>query len=116
MKKTLGLALLSLGILTLGCSDGGSRATTILALTPNVIAGEALYGEYCSSSCHGVDGAGQGTGEDDLRAAFAMDTDEAILQVVIDGRPRTAMAPFEDLTDQQLADIFGYVKSLVGDQ
>lgn len=118
MKKTLALTLLTLGALSVACSSeggGGSRASAILALTPNLVTGATLYGEYCSASCHGTDGAGQGTGEDDLRAAFAMEEDAALLQVVLDGRPGTLMAPFEDLTDQELADIFAYAKSIAGD-
>lgn len=100
-------------------TDGGetdsptelTRAETIMGLTADTTSGQALYADTCAL-CHGADGTG-GIGTD-LVSALAMSSDdqrkEMWIQIVIDGIDGTTMGAYgEDYSDQELADLIGYV-------
>jgi mono/diheme cytochrome c family protein len=96
----------------LGCSgeDGGKDGTgdevdAILALTPDLDNGAALYQANCAL-CHGENGEGiEGLGSD-----VRTQTDQrAVVEVVLDGNDE-GMTAFRDfLTEQEIADVSGYV-------
>lgn len=78
----------------------------ILALTPDMENGASVYGLNCAT-CHGTDGAGvEALGGSDIR----QETDQGlIIEVVLDGND-LGMTPFRDiLSDQEIADVSGFV-------
>jgi len=88
--------------------------------------GKILYAKYCST-CHGVDGKGEGTAaiylnpkpRDFTRGIFkfqstpvgGLPTDEDLHRTVKNGMPGSAMPAWDRLTDQQRSDLNAYIKS-----
>ncbi len=107
---------LSLSLLVVACSgtstgtgtDGGAaRAPTIAKLTPNTAAGKTLYTDKCSI-CHGNDGK-SGSAARNV-AEIAANSQTRSIEQVISGS--SEMPSFANMTDQQIADVLGYLKSL----
>lgn len=101
----------ALALLALGCSgdegkDGtGDEVDAILALTPDLDNGSALYQANCAL-CHGENGEGI----TDLGSDIRNETDQRTVVVsVLDGNDE-GMTAFRDfLTEQEIADVSGYV-------
>src|SRR5262249_24826233 len=71
--------------------------------------GEALYWKSCAE-CHGLDAKGSAIAKD---LTSFKDTDEAFVEIVLNGRPGTAMAPFKGLlSEEDIRQIRAYVKTL----
>jgi mono/diheme cytochrome c family protein len=92
-----------------GCpSPNAERVARVTALTPDVDNGQALYDTHCVT-CHGADGR-SGTANKDT-VDYATNNEGVFFDYVIDGDP--GMPGFGDtFTDQELADVWGYVQSL----
>lgn len=105
------LALLSLCALIAACSSDGSadpaRTQTVLGLTADVTSGKTLYTSNCAS-CHGSDGQ-SGSARRNV-AGVADQNASSVVNVMQTGEDE--MPSFSGLSDQQLADILGYVRSL----
>lgn len=120
MKTKVLSTLLVSSLLSFACesTDGAGaadvRIDSTLALTGNATAGAALFGENCSlSTCHGTDGKGNGTAGNDLLAFVAQGDDRAFVSIVLNGVDGSTMTNWDEfLTDQQIADLLAYVKSL----
>jgi mono/diheme cytochrome c family protein len=95
------LLLLSL----LACADD-ARVGEILALTPDTDEGSALYATSCTG-CHGTDATG-GSGPDLVSELHH--SDEHLLVYILDGDGD--MPSYADWSDQELADLMGYLRSL----
>lgn len=95
------LLLLSL----FACADA-ARIEEVLALTPDTDAGSALYATSCTG-CHGADATG-GSGPDLVDELSH--SDEHLLGSIIDGDGD--MPSYADWSDQELADLMGYLRSL----
>lgn len=102
-----GLTLVALAWAS-GC--GPTRAETVAALTPVQANGKSVYDASCAS-CHGADGRGLPSSGADLTVHVYDHSPYEFLDKIIEGVPKTAMASFAALEDQQLADVFGYIKN-----
>jgi len=93
------LALLSLCALIAACSSEG--------LTADAASTQTLYTSNCAS-CHGSDGQ---SGSARRNAAGVADQNpSSVVNIMQTGEDE--MPSFSGLSDQQLADILGYLKSL----
>ena len=116
------LASLSLALILAGCggtespgTDGGAQTRTqkIAALPGSVTAGQGSYANRGCSGCHGATGLGSGSNPD-LHEPLKNDTKEEVIDVLLNGVPNTAMSSYAGLEDQELADIYAYMKSEFG--
>lgn len=111
MSRFTHLAI-ALPFLILGCSSSSEtdssaeRVTAIAALDADLTAGATVYAANCTS-CHGEDG--KSGSEKKNVAADASNKSEAIEQVINGGDGMTA---FPELSDQEIADVVGYLASL----
>ena len=118
------LSLSFVGVLSLvsmlsGCGGASSsRASTIAGLTGTATNGSSVYANTCSS-CHASNATGGGgTGPDGgllypslvERSKALSETD--FIGFTLNGVPGTSMISYSTLTDQQLADVYAYVKSM----
>lgn len=107
------LTLLGALALLMACGDkddtgaSGDRAADIMALSGDSAAGETIYTGNCSG-CHGADGAGSDT----FPGIAGIPTDEAHINIVLDGISGTAMGGYASLSDQDIADLFAYISTL----
>ncbi len=123
MRRDAGLALTSAGLSLvglLGFGVGGSSAWAVEASAESP-AGKAIYEQHCVS-CHGPQGRGDGPESPYLSprpaslisAATSIKSDQELLAVIANGKPRTAMPPWKDrLTEAQQQDVLAYVRSFV---
>ena len=88
--------------------------------------GKILYDKYCST-CHGLDGKGEGTAaiylnprpRDFTRGVFkfqstpvgSLPTDEDLHRTMKNGMPGSAMPAWDRLTEQQHSDLVAYIKT-----
>lgn len=87
-----------------GVAEGGDRADAILALDGDALAGADVYDIECSA-CHGLNGEG---GSAPTMAAAVEGHDKAsLIAVLLEGEG--SMPSFEDLSDQDLADVAAYL-------
>lgn len=109
MKRLLVLfASLSIAA-TAACGGTDARVAPIQALTPDLTNGKAVYAANCQS-CHGTDGKGTGgTEKKNVATLAATNQATAIGQVLVGG---DGMSAYSNLTDQQIADVIGYLASL----
>ena len=109
MHRASFLALVVAVASAAGCpSANAERVAGVKALTPDVDNGAALHETHCLT-CHGADGR-SGTANKDT-VDYAVNNTDVFFDYVIDGDP--GMPGFGDIfTDQELADVWGYVKSL----
>lgn len=89
------------------------------ALAADPAAGQVLYAASCTA-CHGVAGDGKGPAAVALKPKptdftspgwLAGRTDEQLTTSIRAGRPGTAMTPFTELTDTEVADLVAYLRA-----
>jgi mono/diheme cytochrome c family protein len=99
----------ALGLLVLGCNgdDELTGIDAILALTPDTENGALVFDAQCAL-CHADDGSGvEGLGSD-IRA----ETDQTVVVTsVYDGNDEGMTAFADILTEQDIADVSGFVTS-----
>ncbi len=97
----------------------GSTANAVISGTPEV--GKVIFAERCAS-CHGPEGRGDGPMAPLLSprpaslisASTSVKSDQELLDVIANGKPRTAMPAWKDLlTKQQRMDVVAYLRMLV---
>lgn len=112
MKKFVGLSVVMLvASLWVGC--GSSRDGEITKLTGNATNGLVVWGSNCAS-CHGPAGKGvTGTGPS-LVEGHAADHDDAYLAKFILNGEGTMPSFSSSLSNQQIADVIAYIRSLQG--
>jgi mono/diheme cytochrome c family protein len=98
-----------------GASGGAApeRIDEILALTGDVGSGESLFPPTCGTGappCHQEDGTSGGGLADDLTSVTGMLTDEAIVEVILNGKNQ--MPPQAGLPNQDIADILAYMRAV----
>lgn len=93
-------------LVLVGCGSS-ARVTTIQALTADTSSGQSLYASKCAS-CHGTNGSGGSAGKN-VTGVTKSDSTAAIDQILNGG---DGMSSFSSLSDQNIADIVGYIKSL----
>ncbi len=113
MRTTL--VLLSLSVLALtscGSATPATRAQTIAALTGVAATGQTLYMQQCVS-CHGPagDATTASTDNKSMVAYVKANNAETVIGILVDGVPSTSMVSFAALSNQNLADLYAYVKN-----
>ena len=110
MTRYFGLALALMMFGCNGADDDGGKGTTsevdaILALTADTANGATLYDGNCAL-CHADDGSGfEGLGSN-----IQTETDEAlVVESVLNGNDEGMTAFADILTDQEIADVSGFV-------
>jgi mono/diheme cytochrome c family protein len=96
-------------------TDAGTqtRTQTIAALTGSVAAGESSFANRGCAGCHGADGTGTSAGIA-LQGPLKSDPKEEIIDVLLNGVSGTSMASYSGLEDQEIADLYAYMKSEFG--
>jgi mono/diheme cytochrome c family protein len=99
-----------------GCGSANQSAVAAAALPGNPVLGQQLYVAACVS-CHGRDSKGTELAVHkgrrvSLPSASRWYKPAPFIAFVIQGVPRTTMPAFPNYTDQQLADIDAYLRSL----
>ncbi len=96
-----------------GESGGQDRAATILGLTGDAAAGQAIFSARdCSSAgCHGTDGL-SGSATPSLDVSVPASTDPQIVNTFLNGKG--GMPAQASLSDQELADLLAYVSDTFG--
>jgi mono/diheme cytochrome c family protein len=83
--------------------------------------GRHIYDQRCLD-CHGPEGKGDGSKASSLSprpgnlvsAATSAKSDQDLLRIIANGRPRTAMPAWKDeLTEDEQRDVLRYIRSLV---
>lgn len=98
------------------CMPVHPRAIEIAALQGDPVAGAGSYGGLCAE-CHGDDGRGteralHGNRPVDFTTAAHYYRAEVFLTMIIEGVPGTDMEPWEQLPDQEIADIYAHILAL----
>jgi cytochrome c oxidase subunit 2 len=111
----LSLSLAACGGTDTSGNDAGAQTRTdkIVALTGSVSAGELVYQNNGCSGCHGAKGLGTASGPT-LDEPLKNDGKAEIVEVLLDGVKGNAMASYASLSDQQIADLYAYMKSTFG--
>lgn len=104
---------LMMAVVVLAACGPTTREGRIEALTGSVSSGEALYASTCAS-CHGADGKGLAGSGPALDEPAKNDSAQELIGVIVNGRPNTAMGAYGYRTDQQLADLYAYIKATFG--
>jgi mono/diheme cytochrome c family protein len=113
MKANLLTTFLVLLVLTLAVAQGAVRGV------PDK--GGAIFAERCAG-CHGTTGGGDGPLAPFLSprpaslisAGTSVKTDEELLHVIANGKPKTAMPAWKDLlSEQERLDVVAYIRALV---
>jgi mono/diheme cytochrome c family protein len=96
-------------------TDAGTQTRTqkIAALTGSVTAGGTSFANRGCAACHGANGAGTGSGVA-LQEPLKNDSKAEIIDVLLTGIPGTSMASYSGLEDQEIADLYAYMKSEFG--
>ena len=104
--KPLVPALIAALLALAACGPNEPRAKAVLALAGDPARGAALYDQTCAH-CH------------QNRAGWSMVLSlygpTGFVSTLIDGVPKTKMPSFAAWSDQQLADVYAYVRSLKKD-
>ena len=113
------IAIFTSSVLTLAATAASLPAGT--PLVPTTDTGRRLYEQHCLE-CHGPQGRGDGAKAPFLSprpgnlisAATSAKSDKDLLQVIAQGRPRTAMPAWKDrLSDDEQRHVLSYIRSLV---
>jgi mono/diheme cytochrome c family protein len=86
-----------------GCGSS-ARVDTIQGLTGTVSSGQTVYETHCKS-CHGATGTQMANA-----AGEAKSNPAEALEVILNGED--SMPAFDSLSDQELADLLTYLKTL----
>jgi len=89
------------------CGGASERAKTIAGLSPDTVLGAKSFTANCVS-CHGSNGS-SGSARKNLPKAARNETTEAI-DVILSGDG--SMPAFSAISDQELANIIGWLKTL----
>jgi mono/diheme cytochrome c family protein len=98
---------------------GSSLATSLPPIA--LEEGQAIYERHCAG-CHGPEGRGDGIQAISLSprpgnlisAQTSAKSDQDLLKIIANGRPRTAMAAWnERLSDDEQRAVLAYIRSLV---
>jgi mono/diheme cytochrome c family protein len=114
IPKLAGLAVLGplLGSLAVGATAGNR---------PDLEEGRTIYQRHCAD-CHGPEGRGDGRQATSLSprpgnlisAQTSAKSDQELLKIIRNGRPRTAMAGWADrLSPEQQDAVLAYIRSLI---
>jgi mono/diheme cytochrome c family protein len=105
-----------------GAMIGAFRLPPATALTPGDLEqGRAIYERHCAD-CHGPEGRGDGKLALSLSprpgnfvsAQTSAKSDQDLLKIIANGRPRTAMAGWKDrLSDDDQRAVLAHIRSLV---
>lgn len=96
-----------------------TTANAIIRGTPEQ--GKAIFEQRCAS-CHGLTGKGDGPMAPLLSprpaslisAGTSVKSDKELLDVITNGKPRTAMPPWKDLlSKEECYDVLAYIRTLV---
>lgn len=109
MIRRLILPLALTASAALACAGQSARVAPIQALTPDLTNGKAVYTANCAS-CHGTDGKGTGGSEKKNVASIAVSNEASAIDQVVSGGD--GMPAYDSLTNQQVADVIGYLASL----
>jgi len=86
-----------------GCAPHEPRAATVLALSGDPTRGQALYGQTCAQ-CHKAKAGWSLT--------LALYGPDGFVSTLIDGVPHSKMPSFASWSDQQLADLHAYIRTI----
>lgn len=90
--------------LVAACNGGGgdgSRTDTILSLSGDDAAGEAIFADNCAI-CHAADGSG-GSGP----SLTGEELDAELVSIILNGED--SMPSFSELSDQEIADLIAWL-------
>lgn len=107
-KLAMGISIMGLVACGGASAEDEARATRIEALTPAPAHGAELFAANCTV-CHGDDGK-SGSEQRDIVSEAKNEKLDAIEQVLAGGGSMPAFG--EQLSDQDIADLIGYVQSL----
>jgi mono/diheme cytochrome c family protein len=115
LRSLVGPLLATAAGLIVSCGGAPStRAGQIAALGGRSAQGQGLYQYYGCASCHGNDGTGTASSNGvSIAARVKALAPEAFIGQIIDGVAGTEMTPYGYLTDQQLADLYAYVATVL---
>jgi mono/diheme cytochrome c family protein len=103
----LGMAVM-FGLAACGGGQNAMRSSAILALTGDAAAGQMSYASRCVM-CHGPDGK-SGTARHDVPGHAKNKPTETVNELLVGNA--AGMPSYANLTDQQLADLLAYLKTL----
>lgn len=116
------LALVAFALVSAACSGSEPTATTAAISSDVVAAGEVLYAANCAE-CHGADLRGTDKGPSHLSIVYEPNhhPDAAFLLAVKNGVRAHhwnfgPMLPVDGLTDEEIASITAYVRSVQAEQ
>ncbi|HXF92757.1 MAG TPA: cytochrome c [Nitrospiraceae bacterium] len=98
-----------------------AAALAALAQPGDLNRGKAIYEQRCVV-CHGPEGRGDGVQAPFLSprpaslisAATSVKTDQELLRIIANGKPRTAMPAWKDvLSEEEQRDVLRYIRSLI---
>ena len=107
-------------VCTIGITGPGSLPAATLSPT-ELEQGRTIYQQHCAG-CHGPEGRGDGPQATSLSprpgnlisAQTSAKSDQELMKIIAKGRPRTAMAGWEDrLSAEEQAAVMAYIRSLV---
>ncbi len=113
MNRSVAVGTFTVAVLLATAATGTSRGT------PE--AGKVIFEERCAS-CHGVQGRGDGPMAPFLSpqpaslitAGTSVKSDQELLTVIANGKPRTAMPAWNGLlTEEQQRDVVAYIRTLI---
>ncbi|MBL8684668.1 MAG: cytochrome c [Myxococcales bacterium] len=106
-KYSTGLALV-VALVAPACGASAAQISAVTSLTGTASAGQSVYSSQCQS-CHGTNGRSGSAGRNIVQVAQS-NTNAAVGVILLgDG----TMPSFDNtLTDQQIADVIAYVKTL----
>lgn len=100
-------------VLAVALSACAGREQQIVKLTGSASNGAALYTQTCAT-CHGADGKGTSSGVD-LHEPAKNDEPTEVVETILNGRSNTAMTAYANTySDQQVADLYAYIKGTFG--
>lgn len=100
MRRVKATCAALLAAALVGCGPTAPRARTIAALQGVPVRGAALFQTSCAG-CHKAEG---------FTKMLAWFPESAFLSTVVTGVPKTRMPAFAALSDQQIADIYAYLR------
>jgi mono/diheme cytochrome c family protein len=118
MKGPVGLWAIIGGAMTIGLISPSFATSPVLATLEQ---GRAIYEQRCLD-CHGPEGRGDGTRAISLSprpgnlvsAHTSAKSDQELLKIIANGRPRTAMPAWKDhLSEDEQQAVLAHIRSLV---